>query len=54
MSEVVGQEYAKWAMEVAAAGGHHLLMTRTTRFGQDDARLAYAGHHVPIVGIRAA
>ena len=27
MSEVVGQEYAKWAMEVAAAGGHHLLMT---------------------------
>lgn len=27
MSEIVGQEHAKWALEVAAAGGHHLLMT---------------------------
>lgn len=27
MSEVLGQEHAKWALEVAAAGGHHLLMT---------------------------
>ncbi|KFF30875.1 YifB family Mg chelatase-like AAA ATPase [Bifidobacterium bombi] len=27
MAEVVGQEYAKWALQVAAAGGHHMLMT---------------------------
>lgn len=26
MSEVVGQEQAKWALEVAAAGGHHMIM----------------------------
>ncbi|MBT1181877.1 YifB family Mg chelatase-like AAA ATPase [Bifidobacterium sp. CP2] len=26
MSEVVGQEHAKWALEMAAAGGHHLIM----------------------------
>lgn len=27
MSEVVGQEHTKWALQVAAAGGHHLIMT---------------------------
>lgn len=27
MNEVVGQEMTKWAMQVAAAGGHHMLMT---------------------------
>ena len=27
MSEVMGQQAAKWALEVAAAGGHHLMMT---------------------------
>ena len=27
MAQVIGQETAKWALEVAAAGGHHLLMT---------------------------
>ncbi|HAK71421.1 MAG TPA: AAA family ATPase [Bifidobacterium sp.] len=27
MDEVVGQHSAKWALEVAAAGGHHLMMT---------------------------
>ncbi|PLS25681.1 YifB family Mg chelatase-like AAA ATPase [Bifidobacterium imperatoris] len=27
MSEVLGQEYAKWALQVAAAGGHNLIMT---------------------------
>ena len=26
MAEVIGQEEAKWALAVAAAGGHHLLM----------------------------
>lgn len=27
MSEVVGQDHVKWALQVAAAGKHHLLMT---------------------------
>ena len=27
MSEVMGQQAAKWALEAAAAGGHHLMMT---------------------------
>lgn len=27
MSEVMGQQAAKWALEVATAGGHHLMMT---------------------------
>jgi magnesium chelatase family protein len=27
MSEVLGQDYAKWALQVAAAGGHNLIMT---------------------------
>ncbi|EOM75990.1 ATP-binding protein [Rhodococcus rhodnii] len=27
LSEVVGQSEARWAMEVAAAGGHHLMLT---------------------------
>ncbi|QGK71031.1 YifB family Mg chelatase-like AAA ATPase [Allosaccharopolyspora coralli] len=27
LSEVLGQPEARWALEVAAAGGHHLLMT---------------------------
>ena len=26
MCDVVGQQYAKWALEVAAAGGHHIIM----------------------------
>ena len=26
MCDVVGQPYAKWALEVAAAGGHHVIM----------------------------
>ncbi|MFT8355961.1 MAG: YifB family Mg chelatase-like AAA ATPase [Bifidobacterium aquikefiri] len=27
MSQVLGQEQAKWALTVAAAGGHHMIMT---------------------------
>ena len=27
MSDVIGQDYIKWALKVAAAGGHHMLMT---------------------------
>ncbi len=27
LSDVVGQEEARWAVEVAAAGGHHLMLT---------------------------
>lgn len=27
MAEVIGQDTVKWALQVAAAGGHHLLMT---------------------------
>ncbi len=27
LNEVVGQDEARWALEVAAAGGHHLLLT---------------------------
>ncbi|MFT8638970.1 YifB family Mg chelatase-like AAA ATPase [Bifidobacterium sp.] len=27
MSQVIGQEQAKWALTVAAAGGHHMIMT---------------------------
>lgn len=27
MNEVIGQEHAKWALQVAAAGGHHMLLT---------------------------
>lgn len=26
MSEVIGQEHTKWALQVAAAGGHHVMM----------------------------
>ena len=26
MAEVIGQEHIKWALQVAAAGGHHMLM----------------------------
>ena len=34
LSEVRGQEEAKWALEVAAAGGHHLLMTGAPGIGK--------------------
>ncbi|WP_109529632.1 MULTISPECIES: YifB family Mg chelatase-like AAA ATPase [Nocardia] len=34
LSEVVGQEDARWALEVAAAGGHHLLLTGPPGIGK--------------------
>ncbi len=34
LSDVRGQDEAKWALEVAAAGGHHLLMTGAPGIGK--------------------
>ncbi|MET7767590.1 YifB family Mg chelatase-like AAA ATPase [Nocardia sp. NPDC005366] len=34
LSEVTGQEEARWALEVAAAGGHHLLLTGPPGIGK--------------------
>ncbi|QNG19208.1 YifB family Mg chelatase-like AAA ATPase [Rhodococcus triatomae] len=34
LSEVVGQTDARWAMEVAAAGGHHLMLTGPPGIGK--------------------
>ncbi|MFR9751906.1 YifB family Mg chelatase-like AAA ATPase [Nocardia sp. 004] len=34
LSEVVGQAEARWALEVAAAGGHHLLLTGPPGIGK--------------------
>ncbi|KAA0023222.1 YifB family Mg chelatase-like AAA ATPase [Antrihabitans cavernicola] len=34
LSEVVGQEEARWAVEVAAAGAHHLLLTGPPGIGK--------------------
>lgn len=34
MSEVVGQEEARWALEVAAAGAHHIMLTGPPGIGK--------------------
>jgi magnesium chelatase family protein len=34
LSEVVGQDEARWALEVAAAGGHHVLLTGPPGIGK--------------------
>lgn len=34
LSDVVGQDDARWALEVAAAGGHHLLLTGPPGIGK--------------------
>ena len=39
MCEVVGQESTKWALEVAAAGGHRLQMARNPCHGKSLPRL---------------
>ena len=44
LAEVRGQHDAKRALEIAAAGGHNLLMVGPPGCGQDDARPAGARH----------
>lgn len=34
LSDVIGQEEARWALEVAAAGGHHLMLTGPPGIGK--------------------
>ena len=48
MNEVLGQEHAKWALQVAAAGGHNLIMTGPPGSGKNHVGLTYARHHVPV------
>ena len=43
LADVRGQEDAKRALEIAAAGGHNLLMVGPAGRGQDDARAPAAG-----------
>ena len=38
MNEVLGQEHAKWTLQVAAAGGHNLIMTGPRSTGRDNPR----------------
>lgn len=42
LSEVKGQESARRALEIAAAGGHNLLMCGPARVGKINARLLFA------------
>ena len=43
LADVRGQPLARQALEIAAAGGHHLLLVGPPGRGQDDARQAPAG-----------
>ena len=46
MNEVLGQEHAKWALQVAAAGGHNLI--------KNHVGFTITRHHVPIGRYRTA
>ena len=43
LADVRGQERARRALEIAAAGGHNLLLAGPPGIGQDDARAPPAG-----------
>lgn len=53
-AEVAGHETAKRAFQIAAAGGHGLLMMGKARVGQDHARLPSAHHHAAALSRRDA
>ena len=43
MADLVGMADARYAVEVAAAGGHHLMLTGPEGVGKDHARRAHPG-----------
>ena len=54
LRDIKGQESAKRALEIAAAGGHNLLMSRPAGLGQVDARPAPALDPAAALAARAA
>ena len=43
LADVRGQASARWGLEIAAAGGHHLLLIGTARRWKDDAGASASG-----------